>query len=217
MIVNSTLIDENKTQHERAHSKQSSLSHPLPVSTERQPSIAVAPIAPVDVEAPPISAAVNKQVPSDEMTNVGPQASNQLFSAPTKTSNIQTKGEKWVYVGKKKKYTNRFAGEKGTCTETAGGFKAAISSQIPLFINNVHKDTCENDKVSYVRNRIGVQVTLCKIKTKQPREYNSYKMFVPKDKLTLFLDCNVWPDGITFRKFVEFRERELRVDKRRTN
>ncbi|KAI5644509.1 hypothetical protein NE865_03398 [Phthorimaea operculella] len=204
------------TSQDQTHRKQSSLSHSLPASPGCPPSISDAPIT-RRVEAP-TTVSVNKQDTSNDktgkMTNDGPQANDQLFHMQIKTSDIRKNEEEWKTV-QRKRYRNRFIGEKGTCTETAGSFKAASSSKLPFFINNVHKDTCENDIVSYVRNRIGVTVTLCKIKSKQPKEYNSYKMFIPKDKLDLFLDCNLWPDGITFRRFVEFRERDLR-DKRRS-
>lgn len=42
---------------------------------------------------------------------------------------------------------------------------------------------------------------------KHEKDYNAYKVFVPKHKLSVFLDDKLWPEGITFRRFIEFRKR----------
>lgn len=161
-----------------------------------------------------IETAVDKQgASSDKISSPASRVSVvgndqlDLLSMRQGASNRQNNDDEWQIV-QRKRYRNRFVGEKGTCTTTDGKFKAANSRKIPLFINNVHKETDLEDIASYIRNRTGIEVTLYLIKSKQQRDYNSFKMFVPEHKSTLFLDPNLWPDGITFRRFVEFRKRE---------
>lgn len=150
--------------------------------------------------------------PTGAVTNnsVWVGANNKQLTRPAQSQNAlirQSADEEWQVV-QRKRYRNRFMGKKGTCTEIVESFKAANIS-VPLFINNVHKETCEKHIVSYIKSKTNVEITLQKIEPKQSREYNSYKMYVPKEKLSLFLDCSLWPDGITFRRFIEFSRRDL--------
>lgn len=83
-----------------------------------------------------------------------------------------------------------------------GKFKAAII-KVPLFISNVCKQTSETDIIAYIKDNTQEDVTLFKINRKQEKRYNSFKLYVSKAKLELFLDNKFWPDGITFRRFVK--------------
>lgn len=134
---------------------------------------------------------------------------NQLISElePQSALFTQNADNDWQVV-QRKRYRNRFVGKKGTCTEINESFKAA-NITVPLFINNVHKETSENHIVSYIKSKTNVEITLQRIEPKQQRQYNSYKMYVPKEKLSLFMDCSIWPDGITFRRFVDFSRRDI--------
>lgn len=42
------------------------------------------------------------------------------------------------------------------------------------------------------------------INMRRTKMYNSYKLYVSKHKLDLFLSDSFWPSGITFRRFVHF-------------
>lgn len=140
-------------------------------------------------------------------TSAGVGAANdQLMRSPQSQSALNRRDEDWQIVHRKRRQ-NRFLGRKGTCTVIESSFKAANTS-VPIFINNVHQETCEKDIVSYIKSKTNVEVTLHKIISKQQREYNSYKIYVPKNKLSLFLECNLWPDGIKFRRFIEFSKRQ---------
>ncbi|KAJ8720777.1 hypothetical protein PYW08_006242 [Mythimna loreyi] len=135
---------------------------------------------------------------------------NQLIRTPQPHSAIHTQqsdDDVWQVV-QRKRHRNRFLSKKGTCTEIVDSFRAANIS-VPLFINNVHMETCEKDIIDYIKCKTNVEVTLQKIDSKQQKQYNSYKMYVPKEKLSLFLDCSLWPDGIAFRRFVDFNRRDL--------
>lgn len=124
----------------------------------------------------------------------------------------------WTKVTyKKKKY--KFLGIKGKA-ECIGNFRAA-ETKIPLFINYVAKQTTEEDIIQYIAQKTQCKVTLKKINVKHDRGYNSYKVFVPQPKITMFLKEDLWPEGVTFRRFVyikRYEESKLnRIDKRPIN
>ncbi|CAK1602663.1 unnamed protein product [Parnassius mnemosyne] len=51
------------------------------------------------------------------------------------------------------------------------------------------------------------KVASIQIKPKLQRQYSCYKMQVPSTKLSLFLEETLWPEGITVRKFFEFKNK----------
>lgn len=114
---------------------------------------------------------------------------------------VEKPTEEWVLV-QRRRLRNRFVGQKGRAsTQPDEKFKAA-DIRVPLFISNVHKDTLESDIVDYVKEKTNESVTMEKIKMKQDRGYNSYKVLVPSHKVDVFLDDKLWPSGISFRRFV---------------
>lgn len=114
--------------------------------------------------------------------------------------------DEWIKVTKRKNYKNRFIGKTGTDTETGNKFKAA-EIKIPLFISNVDKEASENDITEYIYRKTQERVTLVKMAMKKDKGYNAYKLYVTKHKLSIFLNDAVWPSGITFRLFVNFKEK----------
>lgn len=80
-------------------------------------------------------------------------------------------------------------------------FKAKLT-KVPIYISNVCIDTTGSDIISYIKEKTQEEVTLYKINRKFNKSYNSYKLYVSKQKLSLFLDDAFWPSGITFRRFV---------------
>lgn len=88
-------------------------------------------------------------------------------------------------------------------------FKAA-DTKIPLYISNVHVEVTEQDIIDYVPERTGETVSLVKIKMSKQRQYNAFKVFVTKYNIEKFLNDNVWPTGITFRKFINFHKEKPR-------
>ncbi|KAJ0171734.1 hypothetical protein K1T71_012497 [Dendrolimus kikuchii] len=111
--------------------------------------------------------------------------------------------ENWKTV-QRKRYRNRFVGKMGkACSE--GNFKAA-EVKIPLFISNVSKDTLEKDISEYIEKKTSVVVQLEKIDMKTEKPYNAFKLFVPKHKVDMFLEDDIWPEGISFRRFVFFKK-----------
>lgn len=115
--------------------------------------------------------------------------------------------EEWKTV-QRKRYRNRLETTKGEAkTEPEMKFRAA-DIKVPLFINNVDKCTSAHDISSYILQKTTVEVSLEKIKSKMEREYDSYKIIVPRSKLPMFMDAKLWPDGISFRRFVSFYKRD---------
>ncbi|XP_045449974.1 uncharacterized protein LOC123658655 [Melitaea cinxia] len=113
---------------------------------------------------------------------------------------------KWILV-QKKKFKNKFVGNKGKAViESNVNFKAA-DIRIPLYIYNVAKDVTKDDILTYVKNKTDVYVDLEKVIMKTPKEYNAYKVYVPKSKLTYFLKDEFWLEGVSFRRFIDFKGR----------
>lgn len=114
--------------------------------------------------------------------------------------------DEWTLVQKKRlKY--RFIGCRGKAESSLDCKFKAADTKIPLFISNVHKDVSESDIVDYIYQKTKEKVSLVKIKMRKQRDYNAYKVLVTKHKIDTFLDDNLWPSGISFRRFVNTWER----------
>lgn len=92
--------------------------------------------------------------------------------------------------------------------ETEGNFRAAVQ-KLPIFISNVHKATSEKDIVEYIHKKTHEWVSLEKITMKKKMEHNAFKFFVAKSKLSSYLDDQMWPQGIIFRRFIHFKYKEI--------
>lgn len=116
------------------------------------------------------------------------------------------KSAEWIEV-QKKRYKNKFIGKKGIATTTSDSKFKAADLKVPLFINNVDKGTLPEDIAHYISEKTEVSVTLEKIEMKQQKDYDAYKIFVPRSKIALFMQDCLWPEGIAFRRFVDFSYR----------
>lgn len=63
------------------------------------------------------------------------------------------------------------------------------------------------DIIEYITAKTKERVFLEKIDIKRDTSHKAYKFFVSPNNLPLFLDKNIWPQGIVFRKFVRFQYR----------
>lgn len=87
----------------------------------------------------------------------------------------------------RRKRRNKFLGRVGIAdTGPNGNFKAA-DINLPVFIYNVAKTTLEEDIIEHVYNKTQLRVSVQKMKIKVDRGYDSYKVLVPKESLTLSL------------------------------
>lgn len=110
----------------------------------------------------------------------------------------------WIQV-QRKRHRNRFDGKTGTAiSNSTGNFKAA-ETKIPLFISNVNKGTTDKDICDYILKMTQEVVQLEKVSMKTERPYNAFKLFVSKNKMNVFLDDKLWPEGIKFRRFIYFK------------
>ncbi|CAG4992498.1 unnamed protein product [Colias eurytheme] len=114
--------------------------------------------------------------------------------------------EKWQTVQRKKNVIskNRFISETGRANFD-NKFRAA-PNKVPLYISNVCKETSESDIVEYIKNKTSELVTLEKIQCKKEKSYNSFKLFVARNKLHIFLNTETWPEGICFRRFITLKK-----------
>lgn len=106
--------------------------------------------------------------------------------------------------GSKSKY--HYRGQVGSAIDRENTFRAA-DKKVPIFITNIHKGTKETDKAKYVQMKTQEIVKLEKISMKTERDYDAYKFYVTELKLSMFLDENLWPRGLIFRRFVHFKNR----------
>lgn len=94
--------------------------------------------------------------------------------------------ENWKLIERRKR-RNKFLGRVGIAdTGPNGNFKAA-DINLPVFIYNVAKTTLEEDIIEHVYNKTQLRVSVQKMKIKVDRGYDSYKVLVPKESLTLSL------------------------------
>ncbi|KOB69202.1 Mutant cadherin [Operophtera brumata] len=115
--------------------------------------------------------------------------------------------EEWKLV-QRKRLRNRFTGfQGGAVTEPDSKLKAA-DTKIPLFIYNVNKNTSASDISSYLLKRTGVAVALERVVMKREKVYNYFKILIPKHKVVIFMVSKLWPEGISFRRFVDFNSRK---------
>lgn len=120
-------------------------------------------------------------------------------------SKSQKSDEKWTLVQRKKnRLRNRFVGNTGTAiVPSDNNFKAA-STLVPIYVYNVSKETSENDIKSYLLKKTSLEIKLEKINMKSNRNYNGFIVFVPKQKYGMFMTEDFWPDGVLYRRFVDY-------------
>uniref|UniRef100_A0A2A4JLC1 Mutant cadherin n=1 Tax=Heliothis virescens TaxID=7102 RepID=A0A2A4JLC1_HELVI len=118
-----------------------------------------------------------------------------------------TMDSEWKLVKKKRSKQNRLDSRKGTAITAPDGRFRAADIKVPLLISNVSTEASEDDIIRYIKDKTSETVTLKKINMKSVRKYSAYKLYVSKHKADLFLNSEVWPDGIVFRRFVHFMYR----------
>ncbi|XP_022823910.1 uncharacterized protein LOC111354698 [Spodoptera litura] len=122
--------------------------------------------------------------------------------------------EEWQTV-QKKRSRNQLQGCEGKAIIKPDVKFRAAELEIPLFINRVDIATRPIDIIEYIQQKTNTTVTLKKINMAKQKRYAAYKIFVPHTKLAMFLNDNLWPEGIQFRKFIYFNRKTY--DKNRGN
>lgn len=150
-------------------------------------------------------------MPTEIMTSVNrwstlcDDADGNIKNNPKESRELEINKDGWIEVMRKKR-NSRFLVTKGKA-DCSGNFKAA-DNKIPLFINHVNKQTTDQDIIEYIYEKTQCIVTLKKINMKRERGYSAYKIFVPHTNLQLFLNEDLWPAGVSFRRFVYIRKDE---------
>lgn len=144
-------------------------------------------------------------------TNNNKSYNDDTFGKKSFAAATKSEGEWKMVTHRKHKVNNRLLGKKGSAIEYEGNFKAA-DSKVPIFITNVHKDTTAQDISNYVYSKTNECISPERISIKNERDYNAYTFLVSKQKLSMFLDDSLWPQGIIFRRFVHFKKRNETVN-----
>lgn len=137
--------------------------------------------------------------------NTQDYTSNEIRMDGQRREEESDEGE-WVEV--KKRRSKRFKGKLGCApVDSMSKFRAA-DIKIPLFIYNVSKDTTVTDIEDYVRAKTSIRVTPEKVSMKYSKDYDSYKIYIPRSKLDVFEKDDFWPNGIYFRRYIIFKARQ---------
>lgn len=75
---------------------------------------------------------------------------------------------------------------------------------MPIDIYNVAKNISVNDISEYILAKTNLNLKVLRMEMRSLRDYDSYKVFVPKQRLTDLLQDDFWPEGISYRRFVDF-------------
>lgn len=136
------------------------------------------------------------------------ERTSKIMTAYQPVSAGRDDAEGWQSVSYRRKHNMnyRYHGSAGSARDNAGKFKAAVKN-VPIFITKVHKDTTEQDIADYVYQKTEEVITLERIVLKYPKPYNAFKFLVAESKLSLFLNSGLWPEGVIFRRFVNFKLR----------
>lgn len=166
---------------------QAPASPPAPLSPLRLPSSL--PVATVS-----LAEEINK--PKQSFANITKQEGEWKANEIT---------QDWKLI-QRKRLRNRFTGNVGKAVVKSDfNFRAAVF-KIPIYIYNVAKETTESDIINYIMNKANLKVTLTKWNMKQTKDYNAFKIFVLQENIETFLSDTFWPEGVSFRRFINFRQ-----------
>lgn len=156
------------------------------------------------------SAAIN--VPNETRHTAVTNVNNEVLGKKKSLADVVRVGEwkkpevdkEWTLVQRKRR-NNRFVAKRGKAVLSPNvNFKAA-DIKIPIYIYNVAKDVPVCDIVSYIAGKTDVAVHIEKMNMKLPKPYDAYKVMVPKQNVETFLSDDFWPDGVAYRRFVNFK------------
>lgn len=166
----------------------------------------------VNANAPPLCPAQLELTVAKPLNALPSQSSMQ--SQPTlaevvkmtRCKEIKNDGE-WTRVESRNQNRKRYSGMRGKApVDPNSKFRAAVTT-IPLFVTNVAKEATVEDVTEYIWKKTQVAVKMEIIKLKKKRNYCAYKVYVPKNKVSLFLnDEYTWPIDIEFKRFIRYKK-----------
>ncbi|XP_045502142.1 uncharacterized protein LOC123699265 [Colias croceus] len=167
------------------------------------------PLSPAPLLMLPSPAACTEPLPPPvEKIGSGPVAPKSLAEIVREGQwKTQAPSDQWVRV-QNKRSRNRFVGKRGKAeSEPGSNFKAA-ETKVPMYIYNVAKGVSVCDIHTYIRKKTNIDVTIEKMGMKLAKDYESYKIFVPKHSLINFLNDDFWPKGVAYRRFINIIRRD---------
>lgn len=121
----------------------------------------------------------------------------------SKCNDLSSNTEGWTLVQRKK--SNKFIGKKGKAIVGENCKFRAAETNVPIYIYNVNKETCTKDIVEYIFFKTQTKVNPVKMSVPDDKNYDSYRMYIPKSKLPLFDEDTLWPEDIFFRRYYIFK------------
>ncbi|XP_037872904.1 uncharacterized protein LOC119629796 [Bombyx mori] len=219
-IIHTSCIDNTKTQRPVAHLLSSdslarkvtchsglSLSRPTErLSGENGSGGRRSAVSPVRVTSRPARTEVSQPSSNSyaEAAARAPRASEVAGSSTSASNGKICKNDDWVLV-QRRRNKNRFTAMTGKADSHYNTFKAA-NTRIPFYIYNVDINCMTEDISNYIMSKTGVDVQLEKVNMKFKKDYGGYKFMIPKDKLSIFMDENLWPCGVSYRRFVQYNK-----------
>lgn len=119
--------------------------------------------------------------------------------------------DEWTVVHRKPPKTSkyRFRGMVGTAEQNPDEIFKAADRQIPLYLYEVNKEASIEHVADYIMRKTNLAVQPIQVKMRREKNYNSYKFWIPKSKLSMFLDDNMWPRGIYFRRYIYTKHQDV--------
>lgn len=161
---------------------------------------------------------VQKSVCTDNKVHYSTPASKtksktlaEIVNEGQQLKSTEPSSEDWIRI-QRKRHRNRFVTVEGKAYMSPQEKFKAADIKIPLFINNVDKNTKEADIMEYISSKTQVNVNLRKVNSKEQKQYNAYIVYVPKNKLSVFMNDSLWPEGVYFRRFVDFKRNLRQTD-----
>lgn len=141
-----------------------------------------------------------------------PNVNSDVFGKKKSMADVVRVGEwkkhkedtEWTVV-QRRRLRNRFAANRGKAISSPNSMFKAADIKIPIYIYNVAKDVPVCDILSYIASKSDVAVHVEKMTMKLPKQYDAYKILVPKEYLEMFLNDDFWPEGVAYRRFVNFK------------
>ncbi|VVD05831.1 unnamed protein product, partial [Leptidea sinapis] len=106
----------------------------------------------------------------------------------------QAPSDQWVRV-QSRRSRNGFVGKRGKAIPEPGSNFIAAETKVPMYIYNVAKGVSVCDISTYIVKKTNIDVKVEKMDMKLAKDYESYKIFVPKHSLKMFLSDDFWPKG----------------------
>lgn len=72
-----------------------------------------------------------------------------------------------------------------------------------IYVSRLMKSTTVEDMQAYVKSMGEECLDIQVLNQKYETTFNSFKIIVPRSKLSIFLNNNFWPEGVKYRIFKE--------------